>query len=99
MDKDTAMRGAFMKLFEYISGANSQKAKIPMTAPVLTAINPGDGPNCESTFTMSFYNPYTYQVSVGGQAAALLGVQGCIQVATCPATVAMWPDGCCSCIS
>lgn len=62
MDKDSAMRGAFMKLFDYISGGNSAKAKIPMTAPVLTKIEPGQGPNCESTFTMSFYNPYNYQV-------------------------------------
>lgn len=62
MEKDAAMRGSFMKLFDYISGANSAKAKIPMTAPVLTKIEPGQGPNCESTFTMSFYNPYNYQV-------------------------------------
>jgi hypothetical protein len=61
MEKDAAMRGSFMKLFDYISGANSEKAKIPMTAPVLTKIEPGQGPNCESTFTMSFYNPYNYQ--------------------------------------
>lgn len=59
------MRGAFMKLFDYISGGNSAKAKIPMTAPVLTKIEPGQGPNCESTFTMSFYNPYNYQVCAG----------------------------------
>jgi hypothetical protein len=62
MDKDSAMRGSFMKLFDYISGGNSGKTKIPMTGPVLTKIEPGQGPNCESTFTMSFYNPYTYQV-------------------------------------
>lgn len=62
MDRDSAMRGSFMKLFEYISGGNSRQAKIPMTAPVLTKIEPGQGPNCESTFTMSFYNPYAFQV-------------------------------------
>jgi hypothetical protein len=61
MQKDSAMRGSFMKLFDYISGGNSGKTKIPMTGPVLTKIEPGQGPNCESTFTMSFYNPYTYQ--------------------------------------
>lgn len=56
------MRGSFMKLFDYISGGNSGKTKIPMTSPVVTKIEPGQGPNCESTFTMSFYNPYSYQV-------------------------------------
>jgi hypothetical protein len=61
MEKDSAMRGSFMKLFDYISGGNSAKTKIPMTAPVVTKIEPGQGPNCESTFTMSFYNPYSYQ--------------------------------------
>lgn len=71
MEKDTAMRGSFMKLFDYISGANSAKAKIPMTAPVLTKVEPGQGPNCESTFTMSFYNPYNYQVHAARLCAGL----------------------------
>ena len=32
-----------------------------MTSPVTTYIQPGAGPNCESTFTMAFYIPPTFQ--------------------------------------
>ena len=32
-----------------------------MTAPVATKVVPGAGPNCESTFTVSFYIPEEYQ--------------------------------------
>lgn len=35
--------------------------KIDMTAPVATRIVPGAGPNCESTFTVSFYIPPKHQ--------------------------------------
>ena len=31
--------------------------KIEMTAPVITKIDPGAGPNCESSFTISFFVP------------------------------------------
>jgi hypothetical protein len=42
-------------LFHYIDGSNDVETKIPMTAPVTMRILPGEGPNCESNFTMSFY--------------------------------------------
>ena len=48
-------------LFAYIAGANDAHSNIPMTAPVLTKVDPGDGPNCESTFTVAFYVPEKFQ--------------------------------------
>ena len=52
---------AFYRLFNYIDGQNSESMKIPMTAPVSRRIIPGEGPNCESNFTMSFYIPSNLQ--------------------------------------
>lgn len=49
-------------MYSYISGENSVKGAIDMTAPVLTKITPGAGPNCNSTFVVSFYVPYAFQV-------------------------------------
>ena len=34
-----------------------------MTAPVTMRITPGEGPNCESNFTMSFYIPSDLQAN------------------------------------
>jgi len=51
----------FMKLFRFISGQNDKGVKVPMTSPVTTLIEPGAGPNCESTFTMAFYIPPSFQ--------------------------------------
>merc|ERR1712177_14803 len=54
-------RKAFYRLFHGIDGSNDADSKIPMTAPVSMRIVPGEGPNCESNFTMSFYIPSDLQ--------------------------------------
>ena len=61
ISKDSASSAMFRKLFNYISGQNDKQIKIPMTAPVSVLIEPGAGPNCESTFTMAFYVPAAFQ--------------------------------------
>lgn len=61
ISKDAVSSPMFWKLFNYISGQNSKEVKIPMTSPVSTYIEPGSGPNCESTFTMAFYIPQAFQ--------------------------------------
>merc|ERR1712146_323492 len=44
-----------------ISGANEDKKSVDMTAPVLTEGSPGAGPNCNTTFKVSFFVPFEYQ--------------------------------------
>jgi hypothetical protein len=61
ISKDAATSPMFQKLFAFISGQNDKGVQVPMTSPVTTYIQPGAGPNCESTFTMAFYIPPTFQ--------------------------------------
>ena len=55
----------FERLFAYISGANELNTTISMTTPVLTHVQPGLGPNCNTTFTVSFFVPFEYQTTEG----------------------------------
>ena len=65
---DDAENVGFDRLFDYISGANKAGATINMTSPVLNRVVPGAGPNCNSTFIISFFTPFAYQK--GGDKAA-----------------------------
>ena len=58
---DEAVSTGFDRLFDYISGANEAQKSIEMTAPVLVKVEPGAGPNCNTTFTVSFFVPFEYQ--------------------------------------
>lgn len=62
-DYHNALQTGFMRLFNYISGANVPKAKVEMTAPVLTDVTPGEGPACNTTFTVSFFVPFADQAA------------------------------------
>ncbi|XP_056301558.1 heme-binding protein 2 [Danio aesculapii] len=61
MEQDPAMSTGFRRLFKYIQGSNEKKSKVEMTTPVSCLIDPGAGPACESTFTVSFYIPEEHQ--------------------------------------
>lgn len=58
-----AVSQGFERLFQYISGANSAKEKIPMAAPVATKIVPGQGPACATNFTVLFFTPFAFQTN------------------------------------
>ncbi|XP_071795897.1 heme-binding protein 2-like [Asterias amurensis] len=62
-DYKSATSEGFDKLFQYISGQNSQKQKIEMTAPVINRVIPGQGPTCADNFTVSFMVPFELQAN------------------------------------
>jgi hypothetical protein len=61
VDFDEATSTGFQRLFDYISGANDAGKAVDMTAPVLNHVLPGSGPNCNTTFKISFFVPFQFQ--------------------------------------
>lgn len=61
IDFKDASNKNFMRLFDYISGNNKKKMKIPMTEPVITAVKVSQGPFCESDYLMHFFVPHNLQ--------------------------------------
>lgn len=51
------------RLFDYIQGKNEYNEEIEMTAPVITQVQPSDGPFCTSAFVVSFYVPKKNQAN------------------------------------
>eukprot|EP00963_Diacronema_lutheri_P007249 scaffold633_cov321-Pavlova_lutheri.AAC.27 len=56
-----AQYAGFYRLYKYISGKNTAKAKIPMATPVLSYVTPGSTPTALSNITLSFFLPSMYQ--------------------------------------
>ncbi|XP_066268047.1 heme-binding protein 2-like [Branchiostoma lanceolatum] len=56
------MRTGYGKLIQYISGANKERANIPMTEPVVTMVTPGQN-SSSSNFTVSLIVPRADQTS------------------------------------
>ena len=62
-DFESSGQEGFQRCFNYITGANAAGEQINMTAPVTNKIVPGSGPNCNTTFTVSFFIPFYAQGS------------------------------------
>ncbi|XP_058234490.1 heme-binding protein 2 [Hemibagrus wyckioides] len=60
-EQDEALSTGFRRLFKYIQGNNEKQVTVDMTSPVTCLVNPGEGPTCESSFTVSFYLPEEHQ--------------------------------------
>ena len=58
-----ALSIGYKKLNAYWNGENKEGMKMKMTTPVATKIVPGQGPACESTFTILFFVPFANQAN------------------------------------
>ncbi|CAH8586697.1 unnamed protein product [Dicrocoelium dendriticum] len=74
---DDIMSSSFFKLFNYIRGANSQDAKIPMTKPVRVESKPNPESSLSRLYTMGFHLPTTHSDSPPDPKEVDLFVQEC----------------------
>ena len=60
----SALDIGYKKLYAYRNGDNKEGAKLKMATPVATKVVPGQGPACETTFTILFFVPFADQASI-----------------------------------
>lgn len=53
----------YVRLFQYIEGANLNSSRVPMTIPVLTSVVPEAGPFRSSAYSVQFYLPVKFQAT------------------------------------
>ena len=63
MNWTSALDIGYKKLYAYRTGENKEGTKLEMATPVATKIVPGQGPACESTFTILFFVPFANQAN------------------------------------
>ena len=63
MNWTSALDIGYKKLYAYRTGENKEGMKLEMATPVATKIVPGQGPACESTFTILFFVPFANQAN------------------------------------
>ena len=63
MNWTSALNEGYSRLYKYRIGENQGGIKLPMATPVAAKIVPGQGPACESNFTILFFVPFKYQSS------------------------------------
>ena len=63
MNWTSALDIGYKRLYAYRNGANKEGAKLEMATPVATKVVPGQGPACQSTFTILFFVPFANQAN------------------------------------
>ena len=63
MNWTSALDIGYKRLYAYRNGANKGGVKLEMATPVATKVVPGQGPACQTTFTILFFVPFADQAN------------------------------------